>query len=392
MERPELLDALERGMRRASSQGVLFSQAVAERLGMNSTDLECLGFLLEEGAMTAGALAELTGLTTGAITAVVDRLEKAGYARREKDPNDRRRVIVQPIAEKSEREVVPLFASLAGSVADLCARYTDEQLAVILDYLNRAVAVAQAETAKLRESEGLSAPLGATKSGRLIFASGAARVLIRASSSSTHLYQARFEGTPPTIDLHGGTVTIQYRRFSLDWRGRTGEIELNPTIPWQVELHGGVSKVNADLRDLQIQGIELSGGASDIAVTLPRPSGIVPVRFSGGASKITITRPRGVPARVRVRGGFQKLIFDGKDCDGDSGDARDETRDYATARDRYDFTVDGGASKVIVDVAGRAGPEDSSAPTSHGSDQRNKRRGPRVRVAARVRIRLHDDA
>src|SRR5919109_4685045 len=91
--RAALLAALEREMRRMSGQSVLFSHAVAERVGMHPTDLECLGFLADEGPLPAGRLAELTGLTTGAVTRMVDRLERAGYVRREADPRDRRRVI-----------------------------------------------------------------------------------------------------------------------------------------------------------------------------------------------------------------------------------------------------------------------------------------------------------
>lgn len=351
MERSELLATIQRSMRALSSQSVLFSQAVAERLGLNSSDLECLGFLFEEGATTAGRLAEITGLTTGAITGVVDRLEKAGYVRREKDPSDRRRVIVQPITNRTEREVAPLFSPMLREMNELGSRYGDEQLAVILDFATRALPILQAQTLKLRRSDELSAPLGSVAAGRLIFASGAARILIHAGSAATGLYQAHFEGTPPTIEVHGGVVTIQYRRFSFDWRGRAGEIALNPTIPWQIDIHGGASKVNADLRDLRIQSVALTGGASDISLTLPAPTGTVPVRVVGGVSKIIITRPAGVAARVRMIGGFQKLTFDGQDHDVGSGNTDQATRDFGSAADRYDLTIEGGASRVVIDLA-----------------------------------------
>src|SRR5260370_19239740 len=83
----EVEAALNAAMRDVSGQGVLYSQAVAERLGMNSTDLECLDHI-SRGPLTAGRLAELTGLTTGAITGVIDRLERAGLARRQRHPCD----------------------------------------------------------------------------------------------------------------------------------------------------------------------------------------------------------------------------------------------------------------------------------------------------------------
>src|SRR6185437_2999373 len=108
-ERQRLLIDLDREMRRVSSQSVMFSQAVAERLGINPTDLECLGIIGETGALTAGQLAELTGL--------IDRLEKAGYVRRAQDPDDRRRVIVQPVENVAEQRIAPLFASIGDAMA-----------------------------------------------------------------------------------------------------------------------------------------------------------------------------------------------------------------------------------------------------------------------------------
>uniref|UniRef100_UPI0013D5678B MarR family transcriptional regulator n=1 Tax=Klebsiella pneumoniae TaxID=573 RepID=UPI0013D5678B len=76
------------------AMGVIFSQTVASRVGISSSDLECMDFLNLESRVTAGRLAEVTGLTTGAITGVIDRLEKAGLVRRERDDSDRRKVFI----------------------------------------------------------------------------------------------------------------------------------------------------------------------------------------------------------------------------------------------------------------------------------------------------------
>ena len=91
----------------------MFHQAVAECVGLNVTDHKCLDVLVRSGPMTAGQLAQLTGLTTGAVTGVLDRLERAGFVRRQSDPSDRRRVIAQPLIEQAERKIAPLFAGLA---------------------------------------------------------------------------------------------------------------------------------------------------------------------------------------------------------------------------------------------------------------------------------------
>jgi len=148
--RPELLVALDRAMRLVSAQSVLFSQAVAARLGMSSTDIESLDLLRLHGPMPAGRLAELTGLTTGAITGLVDRLERAGYVRRAPDPDDRRRVIVEPIAERVA-DAAPIYEPMAQAFQELCARYGDDELALVLDFLIRASTVASEQITRLRQ-------------------------------------------------------------------------------------------------------------------------------------------------------------------------------------------------------------------------------------------------
>jgi DNA-binding MarR family transcriptional regulator len=144
-----LCTAIDCELRRIARLSVLFSHAVAERLGLHPNDLECLGFLFEEGAVPAGRLAELTGLTTGAITRLIDRLEQAGYVRREPDPRDRRRVLVRPVRERGP-EIARYFEPLGQAMAALYARYSDAELALVLDFARQAAAVAQEEVARLR--------------------------------------------------------------------------------------------------------------------------------------------------------------------------------------------------------------------------------------------------
>src|SRR5438132_5236412 len=100
----------------------MFHQTVADRLGLNPTDHKCVDLLLLKGPMTAGELADSTGLTTGAITGAVDRLEKAGYVHRQPDPGDRRRVIVRVVSRRVG-EIGRLFESLAAATAELSLRY-----------------------------------------------------------------------------------------------------------------------------------------------------------------------------------------------------------------------------------------------------------------------------
>jgi DNA-binding MarR family transcriptional regulator len=149
MSRDELVAALNRAMRDASGQGVLYSQAVAERLGINSTDLECLDIIVMRGPVTAGELARATGLTTGAITGVIDRLDRAGFAKREHDAADRRKVLVRALPAV-ERRVVPLFKPMERAALSALAAYDDKELALLLDFLLRAHEAALAAMAMLR--------------------------------------------------------------------------------------------------------------------------------------------------------------------------------------------------------------------------------------------------
>jgi DNA-binding MarR family transcriptional regulator len=151
--RADLLATLTRAMRETSAQGVLFSQAVAEGLGIASSDLECLDIVVLRGPVTAGTLAQATGLTTGAITAVIDRLEKAGYVRRVRATADRRKVLVEPLPA-IEARIMPWFASLAKAMDITLGAYTDGELRLLLDFYRRAHVVMVAETAKLRGRAG----------------------------------------------------------------------------------------------------------------------------------------------------------------------------------------------------------------------------------------------
>jgi DNA-binding MarR family transcriptional regulator len=146
--RQELEAALNAAMRDVSGQGVLYSQAVAERLRMNSTDLECLDHILR-GPVTAGRLAEVTGLTTGAITGVIDRLERVGLARRERDLNDRRKILVRVLPAVGER-VAPLFEPMERTAMAVLSSYRDDELALLLDFLTRARDAALTAMSELR--------------------------------------------------------------------------------------------------------------------------------------------------------------------------------------------------------------------------------------------------
>jgi DNA-binding MarR family transcriptional regulator len=145
---PKLLEALRRAGREHSDATVLFHATVADRLGLNPTDHKAMSLLERVGPLSAGEIAERTGLATASVTALVDRLERRGFVRRVRDPADRRRVIVEPSAEAVDR-IAPLFESSRRTLARLLSSYTPEQLEVILDFLTRSTERLRGETAKL---------------------------------------------------------------------------------------------------------------------------------------------------------------------------------------------------------------------------------------------------
>ncbi|MBR0796086.1 MarR family transcriptional regulator [Bradyrhizobium jicamae] len=122
-------------MRRSSAQGVMYGQAVANVAGISNSDMDCMDFLNLEGRVTAGRLAEVTGLTTGAITGVIDRLEKAGYVRRERDESDRRKVFISVVEEKAA-EIGKFYVPMQAAMHKLWSGYTDEELRLLLRFAN----------------------------------------------------------------------------------------------------------------------------------------------------------------------------------------------------------------------------------------------------------------
>jgi DNA-binding MarR family transcriptional regulator len=153
--RAELLKTLDETLRNVGAQSVLISDAVARLVGLNSTDLECLDLLCLAGPTTAGQLATQSGLTTGAMTAVLDRLEHAGFARRVRDADDRRLVRVE-VLQDNVRRVEMLYRPLAAAVGRLNEDYGDRQLATLVDYLARATTLGAEHLVWLQKQQPLA--------------------------------------------------------------------------------------------------------------------------------------------------------------------------------------------------------------------------------------------
>lgn len=150
-QKPDLIQELISALRLASVNFVMFSQAISDKVGINSTDNECLDLLQLRGSATAGELAKLTGLTSGSITALIDRLEKAGYAKRKFDQDDRRKVVVVPNLGKINREISPYPAALGARVVSQLEKYSERELKFLLNFFSEANETVSEEITKLRE-------------------------------------------------------------------------------------------------------------------------------------------------------------------------------------------------------------------------------------------------
>ena len=351
----DTIDSVIRSLRRVNLQGSFFGQSVAIRFGLSESDVEALEVLIDTGAATAGRLSDLMGLTTGAVTRVIDRLEQAGYVRRIPDPTDRRRVIVEPVPEKMAA-LEALMAGYGEKSASEIGRYSDAELAVINDFLTRMADVTRDEANAMRDRPDreagspseYTAAIGGLARARLLFRSGANELLIRGSADFEDLYRAKFDGLVPQVRLRDGIVSIQYKgRQQWDWRERRADLSLNTSIPWDVEVTGGSNKLQGKLASLDLRSFELSGGVDQLRLTLGSPVGIVPIRLIGGANHVRFERPTGVHIQLKLAGGAGGVVFDGQKL-GATVNSLLETTGAAAAGDRFVIEITGGASRITV--------------------------------------------
>jgi DNA-binding MarR family transcriptional regulator len=153
VRRSALLAELSTESRRYMAAYALFNQAVADHLRIHPTDLQCLNLLsLEAEPVTTGRIAELTGLTTGSATRLVDRLERAGYVTRERDTADRRRVLVATVPERMA-EFGAVWERLSADWAAMFEAYDDDEVALLIAHMRRTVELGAGQTARLRSGE-----------------------------------------------------------------------------------------------------------------------------------------------------------------------------------------------------------------------------------------------
>ena len=154
MNRKEIIENIIDKFREMSLEAVMFHQVLADELGLYITDHKCMDIIHRFGAMPAGRLGEMTGLTTGAITGMIDRLEKAGYVRRTNDPKDRRKTIVEPVRNKRlERKIEMTFTPLHERMHKVLSSYSDNELTFLLDAMTELIKQTNEESKRLRNQK-----------------------------------------------------------------------------------------------------------------------------------------------------------------------------------------------------------------------------------------------
>jgi len=146
----QLMNQLADEVRANQRATAIVDELAGELMGVNRTDGRALDLLEQRGQMSAGELARESGLTTGAITGVVDRLERAGYARRVADPSDRRRVLIEP-TPKARTASTELFGPLSELVVPILSRYTEEQIELLIEFNRLGREVQEQHAEYLRE-------------------------------------------------------------------------------------------------------------------------------------------------------------------------------------------------------------------------------------------------
>lgn len=153
-ENKELFEELSQAMQWAGTLTVIHTNAIAHRIGISATEFEAMDLITRFQPITAGKLAEYCGLTTGAITGMVDRLERQGFVRRERDPDDRRRVFILPIENKERsKKVRSLYRPIAKGFEEYVEKYSEDEVCMLIKMQKEANAMVERSIACLRQKD-----------------------------------------------------------------------------------------------------------------------------------------------------------------------------------------------------------------------------------------------
>ena len=203
------------------------------------------------------------------------------------------------------------------------------------------------------------APLDGARSGRLVFDAGTPELALSGDRALPDLLRARFGRILPDVQASGGEVVVTYPPVVpvLGWirygvLQPRGWVVLNAAIPWELEFRRGITRLEADVRDVDVRQIAIRSGVSHASLRLGKPHGTVRVAMTGGVSSIEVERPAGVPIRLTVDGSIGSLTFEDESFGAIGGRLRRATEGWQQATDRYDVMVGDGIGHLAVSGSG----------------------------------------
>ncbi|MCU0493798.1 MAG: hypothetical protein MUD01_19580, partial [Chloroflexaceae bacterium] len=223
---------------------------------------------------------------------------------------------------------------------------------VLLQEQTAALRLADNQRATLTEKLHAATPTAQPRveQGRLLFTNSTTNVTVHGAVQH-ELYLARFEAPEPQIQVQGGTIQIRDPRFSIFGKGRgrrNGTITLSTAVMWYIELRGGANACSFDLRELTLSAFAVFDGAFRLELHLGQPRGSVPIRIAGGTADTRIRRPADAATQIIIQNGATRLQFDERYADVLVNETCWQTANYAATNDRYDITVQGGASNLRI--------------------------------------------
>lgn len=209
---------------------------------------------------------------------------------------------------------------------------------------------------------GFTIPLGGATRGRLVFTSNVAEVMIHADPGMKALARGQFGRNVPYVRAMPGTVIIQFsfpdRHTNL--REPAARVNLNASVPWEIEFGGDARRITADLQALQLNSLDILGTTSQVTLALSEPVATGYIYLAGEADQVRITRPYGAGVRIQLHNGGTRVALDEQHFDVLAGEALLESRDFSNSASQYNISICGNINNIEVSPRDARGQLDIS--------------------------------
>lgn len=204
----------------------------------------------------------------------------------------------------------------------------------------------------------IDGPTTADDAASLSLANGLTNLTLTAHSDSDHLIRGRFRGDRPRIDVEGREVAIHSGRGPLtrirellNRRQRpAGEISVRAGIGWRIDIYAGVTDVRADLRQIELRGLDVAAGVRHLEISLPRPEGRVYLDFTSGVTGVRLHRPEGVPVEISASSGVVRLRVDERHFPPIGAALRWSSPDFSEESDHYSLRLTAGVIDLAIET------------------------------------------